>query len=178
MTKALILIVITLLLLILIYSSFSRSYIVFAAAYSCENYGDLTVRCCANITDNKGETHRYCTDCTNSDPPSNCGPRYVVERLNPPVSPPTNALPPSPPPLSNALPPSSTSQSQQQTRCPDSSVSDANGNCPTNTNQQVGPPSNLGGSASNNNPQSANQHHKEKIGAGESATKKGNSGGG
>ena len=150
------------LVVMLVYSPFSRPKRVLAA-YSCENFGDLTVRCCDNITDSKGETHRYCTQCTNSDPPSNCGPRYIDERHSP-TSPPTNILPPSlPPPPKNALPPSTT-----QT-CPDGSTPDAKGNCPTTTNQQVAPSQNL----VSNSPQPEHHHHKGQ----DSTSKKDNSGG-
>jgi hypothetical protein len=105
--EAVVLVVVSTLAAALIYSSLSRSNTVFAA-YTCENFGDVTVKCCQNITDSKGVTTRWCTTCTNSDPPSNCSPRFKEGRPNP-TTPPTAAQPPSTPPPtppSNALPPS------------------------------------------------------------------------
>jgi hypothetical protein len=167
--KAVTLGVIVFLLVMLVYGSFSRPRVVFA--YSCENFGDRTVKCCQTDPDGKGA---WCTTCNKTDPPSNCSPRFREGRLNP-TSPPTNELPPSPPPPpKNVLPPSS----QQQTTCPDGSVPDAKDNCPTTTtNQQLSPSQNLAGPASNNNnPQLEHHHHKGKIGVGESTAKKANDG--
>lgn len=102
--KFIILAIISFLILALIYSSLVRPNAVFAK-YSCENFGDLTVKCCDNITDKNGETRRYCTTCTNSEPPSNCSPRYLEAHVNPPDSQPTNVYKPSPTP-SNTMQPS------------------------------------------------------------------------
>jgi hypothetical protein len=155
--EAVILVVISFLILALVYSSFSRPKVVFA--YSCENFGDRTVKCCQTDPDGKGA---WCTTCHKTDPPSNCSPRFREGRLNP-TSPPTNELPPSlPPPPKNALPPSPTTQT-----CPDGSTPDAKGNCPPTTIQKTQAPTSSGtdnqgqlNSNSNNNPPSV--HHKSK----------------
>ena len=71
-----------------------------------------------------------------------------------------NALPPSSSPPLNAVPPPSalpspTKQQTLTTTCPDGSLPDANGNCPTTTaNQQSGSTSNN----NNNNPQQGHHH--------------------
>jgi hypothetical protein len=157
--KAVILGVIMFLITMLIYSSFYRPNVVFA--YSCENFGDRTVKCCQTDPDGKGA---WCTTCDKTDPPSNCSPRFREGRLNP-TSPPTNELPPSqPPPPKNALPPSPITQT-----CPDGSTPDAKGNCPTTkTNQQVAPSQSL----ASNNPQPEHHYHKGQ----DSTTKKDNDG--
>lgn len=107
--------------------------------YTCENFGDITVKCCDNITDKNGETHRYCTLCTNSEHPSNCTLRYLDERANPPGSPPKNIHQPSPPP-SNTLQPSSSSTKL---------TSDNQGKLSNNKNN-------------NNNPSTEHHHSKSK----------------
>ena len=128
-----------------------------------------------------------------TDPPSNCGPRYVYGESspNPTVSPPMNKLPTSgnntsspPQPPKNAIPPSSTLS--EQTRCPNGSTPDADGNCPgPTTNQQVSPSLNSGEkSESNNNNNNNNkpsvdhhQHHHKGSDLGQESTtttKKGN----
>ncbi|HET7149138.1 MAG TPA: hypothetical protein VFI73_11635, partial [Candidatus Nitrosopolaris sp.] len=36
------------------------------------------VRCCQTSTDSEGITVTYCTYCDDTDPPSNCGPRFIA----------------------------------------------------------------------------------------------------
>jgi hypothetical protein len=94
----------------------------------------------------------WCTKCDNTNPPSNCGPRYCVGNCDPySIGPVGNSksTPPAPP---NAL--QSPSQQQQTTKtCPNGLAPDANGNCPppttTTNNQQLAPPSS----------KSTEQHH-------------------
>src|SRR5919197_5310260 len=146
--EAAILGVISFLILVLLYSSFSRSNMVFG--YRCENNGDTHVKCCQTNPDGKTA---WCTVCDKTDPPSNCTPRFCEPIgsscpesstnavLPPPPQPPKNALPPSstptPPPASTLGPPPSTSSNEQPPAttptCPDGSQPDANGNCPSGT---------------------------------------------
>lgn len=77
-----------------------------------------SVQCCQRSTDNKIEI-TTCTDCNNTNPPSNCGPPYTVrgESGNSTVGGPVEQTPP---------------PAAVQT-CPDGSALDANGNCPTSS---------------------------------------------
>jgi hypothetical protein len=79
-----------------------------AFAYVCnpsENTPKGKTVCC-------GESHGkdYCTECDDTQPPSNCSPRYEVPRTAGETAPPTNLAPPK--------------------VCPDGSSPDANGVCP------------------------------------------------
>jgi hypothetical protein len=125
-------------------------------------------QCCQSTKISPGITLTYCTTCDNTNPPSNCSDRYCVSGCayanaltplgnNTKQRLPTNELPSSSPPaLSNALPPSSQQRQQTTTMatCPDGSTPNANGNCPntshsTTTNQQ----------ASSSPPPTTTQHH-------------------
>jgi hypothetical protein len=200
--KAAILVIISFLTVALLFSSLSRSDVVFAKSnitygeVQCENFGDFTVKCCQNQTDSStGKTTRYCTTCNKTNPPSNCSPRYV-EAEDSSLStglPPTNELPPSPPPPpKNVLPPSST------ITCPDGSAPDASGNCPpppaiqTLKQQPSSDSDNIGKlkgeskskkSNDNNDSLQPEDHHHHKgnnlghVGEQDSTTKKGSDGG-
>jgi hypothetical protein len=93
--------------------------------------------CCQTV----GATGDWCTKCDNTNPPSNCGPRYcVLNCISGSIGPVgTSKSTPPPPPNALQLP----SQQQQTTKtCPNGSAPDANGNCPSsNTLQQISPPS-------------------------------------
>jgi hypothetical protein len=114
-TKFVIFVVIVFLTISLIYSSFSRPIlalkIIKYGEIQCENFGDRTVKCCQNQTDEKGETHRYCTTCDKTDPPSNCSPRW--EESSGPSKPQSlkSVLPYSPAQSSSIAPPSTSEQS-------------------------------------------------------------------
>ena len=106
------------------------------------------VECCQTQTDASGLEITYCTICSNTQPPSDCSPRYIKAEKSGNPLPPTNLLPPpssspSPPlPPTNALPPSTS----QQTTCPNGLAPDANGNCHISTttpNQQISLPSSV-----------------------------------
>jgi hypothetical protein len=147
--EAAILLVIPFLLVILIYSSFSRSDMVFAkqkvtsSPVTCSPWGRYAtgywVECCQTQTDASGLEITYCTICSNTQPPSDCGPRYIKaeKSCNPPnplppknlPPPPSSSLPSPPLPPTNALPPSIS----QQTTCTNGLAPDANGNCPIST---------------------------------------------
>jgi hypothetical protein len=89
-SKPVILLVISFLVVGLIYSSYSRSDVfakpkVTRGQVECSGKGDPSnpakrIKCCQTETDNKGIEIRWCTVCDNTDPPSNCGPRYQERR--------------------------------------------------------------------------------------------------
>ena len=101
-SKAVVFVVVSLLAVALIFSSYSQSALAKAIAISgitCQtNLGlSLKVECCQSFRDGKIET-LWCTQCDNTVPPSNCGPRYEANRG---VANPTGV----PTPAGNALPP-------------------------------------------------------------------------
>jgi hypothetical protein len=114
-TNFVIFMVIMFLAISLIYSSFSRPIlalkVITYGAIQCENFGDHTVKCCQNQTDEKGDTHRWCTTCDKTDPPSNCSPRF--EESSGPSKPQSlkSVLPSSSAPPSSVVPPSTSEQS-------------------------------------------------------------------
>jgi hypothetical protein len=128
--------------------------------------GSDQVTCCQDQTDQTGLKITYCTDCDDTTPPSNCGPRYipheggsvpppVVSTEPPPAAPPKGRTPVTTgntieqPPTNLAPQPSS-----QTTTCPDGSSPDANGQCPPPTTGNQNPQSlnnNNGGSNGNSN---------------------------
>jgi hypothetical protein len=101
-SKAVVLVIIAFIAVVLICSSYSQSALAKAIAISgitCQtNLGlSLKVECCQSFRDGKIET-LWCTQCDNTVPPSNCGPRYQANRG---VANPTGV----PTPAGNALPP-------------------------------------------------------------------------
>jgi hypothetical protein len=101
-SKAVVFVVVSLLAVAIIFSSYSQSALAKAIAISgitCQtNLGlSLKVECCQSFRDGKIET-LWCTQCDNTVPPSNCGPRYEANRG---VANPTGV----PTPAGNALPP-------------------------------------------------------------------------
>lgn len=101
-SKAMVLVIIAFIVVVLICSSYSQSALAKAIAISgitCQtNLGlSLKVECCQSFRDGKIET-LWCTQCDNTVPPSNCGPRYQANRG---VANPTGV----PTPAGNALPP-------------------------------------------------------------------------
>jgi hypothetical protein len=161
-SKAAVLVVISFLVIASIFSS-SSSYVLAKpvaskGSISCNpnplaGQHTAKVTCCQTTTYTDNTSVTYCTDCDDTKPPSNCGPRYINplghgEAVTPPI--------PIPPPPKNAPPPSET------TICPDGSAPDSKGNCPTTTtaNQQVASPS--------------KHHHKGSNLLGQESTKKGN----
>jgi hypothetical protein len=100
----------------LLFGVYSRSESqVFAAksvpGYTCEHTTTGLpagkTRCCGiDLRDTK----IYCTDCDDTQPPSNCSPRFTAGRNEGETAPPTNVAPPK--------------------VCPDGSSPDANGVCP------------------------------------------------
>ncbi len=107
------------------------------------------IQCCQTETDSKGVEIKYCTNCDDTVPPSNCTPRFqsayrtlpsdlpAVEQ-NPTVSP-TRDHPPLTTDNLEQLP---TTTLQQKTElCPDGSALDAKGNCSTVENKIQPPPS-------------------------------------
>ena len=122
---------------------------------TCSEYAaDPTKQtCCQNEfgTGPKGVpiTLHWCTDCTNTRPPSNCGPRYPARDVSN-----LNVVP-------GKLPSDVVQSREPQTTstCPDGSAQDANGNCISNTNQNNArlssqssiPDNNQGQLASNDN---------------------------
>jgi hypothetical protein len=178
--NAVVLVVISFILVILIYSSVAK-FDVFARTkteYTGCTKRDPTksgatsaIECCWTNTE-YGKSGRitavYSTcqtceydangnkiDCRNTSPSRSTGlgnPPQSVGSAQPPST-------PLPPPPSNAIPPPSafsspTKQQTLTTTCPDGSAPDANGNCPptTNTNQHGELTSN------NNNPQQGHHH--------------------
>jgi hypothetical protein len=137
-SNAVVLVVISFLAVAFVFSSFSSSFYAFARAKIVSRgqiectihsgdykliYGAMT--CCQTETDQNGLEVKYCTDCQNSTPPYNCGPRHIASGGSgnpPPPQPPKNA------PLS----------STQQTTCPDGSAPDADGKCPPVTQGDSG----------------------------------------
>jgi hypothetical protein len=114
----------------------------------------------------------WCTKCDNTNPPSNCGPRYCGEgNCNPYSIGPVGNSKSTPPPPPNAL--QSPSQQQQTTKtCPNGLAPDANSNCPTSTTNQSPPPPSPqslsnGNVTNNNNPTSSSSHHHKGIGLGQ-----------
>jgi hypothetical protein len=96
--KRLIIGVVSLLIVALVYSSFPKSYVAFAAItygdISCSGEGSLyLVRCCQTQTDDEGIETEWCTWCDNTSPPSNCSPRYQVGHAVAPPSPQTGTCP-------------------------------------------------------------------------------------
>ena len=95
------------------------------------------IQCCQTETDSKGVEIKYCTNCDDTAPPSNCGPRFQSSwrtvpsdlpsvELNPTVSPPRDH----PPLATENLQQLPTTTLQQQTElCPAGSAPDAKGNC-------------------------------------------------
>jgi hypothetical protein len=184
--KAMILVIISFLTIALLFSSLSRSDVVFARSnitygeVQCENFGDFTVKCCQNQTDTStGKTTRYCTTCNKTNPPSNCSPRYVEGVQGEGA-------------ISNSLPPSST------ITCPNGSAADASGNCPppvavqTLKQQPSSDSDNIGklkgeskskkSSNNNDNPEPEDHHHHKgnnlgHVGEQQSTTRKGSDGG-
>ena len=101
-SKAVVLVIIAFIVVVLICSSYSQPALAKAIAISgitCQtNLGlSLKVECCQSFRDGKIET-LWCTQCDNTVPPSNCGPRYQANRG---VANPTGV----PTPAGNALPP-------------------------------------------------------------------------
>ncbi|HKO64143.1 MAG TPA: hypothetical protein VJU13_02995 [Candidatus Nitrosocosmicus sp.] len=48
----------------------------------CNNYLDNDlITCCQTETDSKGVEIKYCTNCDNTVPPSNCTPRYQAREI-------------------------------------------------------------------------------------------------
>jgi hypothetical protein len=111
-SKSVVLVIVSFLLVTLIYSSVTKFNVFALKKYvgeiACFPKGALylseatQVTCCQNTYYQDGLVIRYCTDCDNTQPPSNCGPRYEANRggVNPPGLPTpaggaTNALPPS-----------------------------------------------------------------------------------
>jgi len=93
----------------------SSASVVFALYYQCQEVG-TQVKCCAYI---KGRA--WCTICDNTQPPSNCGPRYPPNGITDGGNgPPTNLAPPK--------------------VCPDGSSPDASGVCPPVTQGTPPPP--------------------------------------
>jgi hypothetical protein len=129
-------VVISILIVSLIYSSFSRSYVFAAISKSpikCQvtPYPTFT-ECCQTTTDKKGIEIHWCTLCDNTDPPSHCGPRYPeqVARLRlPGIT--------TEPPL--VAPPNGSSQTVPGTiEQPPSTVKDnSNTTSPPSTSQRV-----------------------------------------
>ena len=83
-SKAVVLVIIAFIVVVLICSSYSQSALAKAIAISgitCQtNLGlSLKVECCQSFRDGKIET-LWCTQCDNTVPPSNCGPRYEANR--------------------------------------------------------------------------------------------------
>jgi len=182
--EALILVILSFLLVILVYSSvakfdtFARSSI---TATGCTKRDPTkpgatsASECCWLVTNYQAgkitnvyslcQTCEYDSngnkiDCRNTSPSGrNVGanPEKLAGGGQSSIGPPQ---PPPPPPPSNALPPSTT--------CPDGSTPDANGNCPTSTttnNQQLAPSSSI--------PTEQHHHKGKNLSGGESATKKG-----
>jgi hypothetical protein len=198
--KSAILVLISLLVVALIFSSTSRFYVFGKSVVvnsQCHSSSDLKSKTCCytNYNAQNGAYFTTCIDCEISKVSGNweCGKEYYVATPPSALSPPDNntspplshpipppsagaAQPPSSPPAtppSNALLPPSTSQ---QTTCPDGSAPDANGNCPSTstTNQQIAPNQNL----ASNNLQPEQHHHKgSNLPAKESTSKKDNVGG-
>jgi hypothetical protein len=140
--KPLIFVLISFLIVALIYSSFSRSY-VFAAISSgpiiCDvGSSGFLVHCCQTTTDDKGIEIHWCTLCDNTHPPSNCSPRHpenapppvLPQKLRPPV---VTTEPPS------VAPPNGSSQTVPGTiEQPPSTVKDnSNTTSPPSTSQRV-----------------------------------------
>ena len=74
-------VVISVLVVALIYGSFPRSDLfavkVERGPIDCVPFLNVDeVQCCQTETDDKGIEIKWCTDCANTSPPSNCGPRY------------------------------------------------------------------------------------------------------
>jgi hypothetical protein len=74
-------VVISVLVGALIYGSYPRSdlfaVIVERGLIDCVPFANVDeVQCCQTETDDKGIEIKWCTDCVNTSPPSNCGPRY------------------------------------------------------------------------------------------------------
>jgi hypothetical protein len=121
------LVLISLLVITLIFSStssfyvFAKKKIVKSSGYVCSSHdtglAPGKTRCCETFDYSDKTFATYCTDCDDTSPPSNCGPRFEVRQ--PGSEPPTNVAPPK--------------------VCPDGSSPDANGVCPPVT--QGTPPS-------------------------------------
>jgi hypothetical protein len=137
-------ILISFFIITLLFGVYSRSESeVFAAksvpGYTCGHPTGLPAgktRCCGiDLRDTK----IYCTDCDDTQPPSNCSPRF---RSVGETAPPSNLAPPS---------------TSQTTTCPDGSSPDANGVCPPPTTTGNQNPQSLN---NNNNIQSQEQNNK------------------
>ena len=106
------------------------------------------IQCCQTETDSKGVEIKYCTNCDDTVPPSNCGPRFQSAwrtvpsdlpsvELNPTVSPPRDH----PPLTTDNLEQLPTTTLQHETElCPDGSAPDAKDNCSTAENEIPSPP--------------------------------------
>jgi hypothetical protein len=116
--KPLAFVVISILVVALIYGSFPRSdlfaVIVERGLIDCVPFSNVDeVQCCQTETDDKGIEIKWCTDCVNTSPPSNCGPRYQeagIGETPPPAGPsvlPEDGVleqPPRPPPFDPTTP--------------------------------------------------------------------------
>src|SRR5919199_6398051 len=101
-------IVISFLVVVLVCSSsgiadvYARPKVVSKGSIDCVGKGDAgspakQIACCQDWKYSDGLEVTYCTACDNTDPPSNCGPRYILNQgpsNPPPPPPPTNVLPP------------------------------------------------------------------------------------
>jgi hypothetical protein len=201
-SKPLVIVVISLLVIALIYSSFSRSDVfakgVTRGSLDCTSGINGREVCCQDETGSQGIVIRWCTVCDATSPPSNCSPRFNSGTV--PITPPKSndggspkddgvlPQPPLTPPKSNDAqvsngsgpiqqtpPPPSTAL--QQTTCPDGSARDASGNCPLVTQTPPSPALNNNNNNNNNNPTPDHQKGSNlgQIGGGQSVTKKGNS---
>jgi hypothetical protein len=199
--KSAILVLISLLVVALIFSSTSRFYVFGKSVVvnsQCHSSSDLKSKTCCytNYNAQNGAYFTTCIDCEISKVSGNweCGKEYYVATPPSALSPPDNNT--SPPPLSHPIPPPSAGTAQppssppatppsnallppstsQQTTCPDGSAPDTNGNCPSTstTNQQIAPNQNL----ASNNLQPEHHHHKGSNLPGKESTSKKDNGGG
>lgn len=120
------------------------------------------ITCCQDFTYSTGVTKTYCTDCDNTQPPSNCSPRYQLAS--------TNALPSSgnntrtitngqtgsPNRLGTVLP----SGSNNTGAPPALSITKEHNTASPNVLSSSGNPSTNTGSTTNQNQQTSGHHHK------------------
>jgi hypothetical protein len=177
-SKPLVIVVISLLVIALIFSSYSRSDVfakgkVTTGSLDCSSGENGREMCCQDETGSQGIVIRWCTICDATSPPSNCTPRFNSGSI--PITPPKSndaQVPNGGGPIQQTPPPLT---ALQQTTCPDGSARDASGNCPLVT--QTPPPPALNNNNNNNNPTPDHQKGSNlgQIGGGQSVTKKGNS---
>jgi hypothetical protein len=143
LSKPLVLVVISFLIVALIYSSFSRSYVAFAETKGpiiCRvGYSGFIVYCCQTTTSDDGIEIRWCTMCDNTNPPSNCSPRQPDRNAPPPVLQPKLRPPVVTTEPPSVAPPNGSSQTVPGTiEQPPSTVKDnSNTTSPPSTSQRV-----------------------------------------